>query len=294
MEYIYLVFIILLYFPLVLTDKRGSEGTEEKGMLFKYSSFRAVVGVLVGVVSLIVTGSKLQFDFYTVLTATMFGVMSAFCMPVTFYAMQVSTVAVSSVFKAASVIIPCIFGALFFDEAISLVNSIGFAVFLFSIYLIVSKSKENNKGFGIKALLGCLGVLLTNGFGSIAIQLFGKCVPNGNEAVFMFIGYIVQALVLFIIYFSYSVKNNEQKTGPISKNMIVYGIIAMVTIFIIQQVQTGLSSSFPAALLFPVTMGSSVIVSVIVGWLWFKEKMTVKNILGIILGIVSLIMINMF
>lgn len=294
MEYIYLLFIILLYFPHVLTDKLGSRGTEEKAMLFKYSCFRAIIGILVGTISLIMTGSKLQLDLYTVLTATMFGVMLGFCMPVTFYAMQVTTVAVSSVFKAASVIIPCIFGALFFNEVISFINVIGFALFLFAVYLIVSKSQEKKASFGAKSLFACIGVILTNGFGSIAIQLFGKCVPDGDEAVFMFIGYVVQAVVLFIIHFSYSAKSNAQKVGPISRNMLIYGIIGMVAMFVMQQIQTGLSSSIPASLLFPVTMGSSVIVSVIVGWLWFKEKMTAKNIIGIVLGIVSLVMINMF
>ena len=294
MEYIYLLFVILLYFPHILTDKLGSRGTEEKAMLFKYSFFRAIIGVAVGAVVLIITGNKIQLDLYTVLTATMFGVMSGLCMPVTFYAMQVTTVAVTSVFKAASVIIPCIFGALFFDEAMSFVNVIGFALFLFAVYLIVSKSQESKVGFGAKALLACLGVILTNGFGSIAMQLFGKCVPDGDEAVFMFIGYVVQALVLFIIHLFYSAKNSTQKAGPISRKMMIYGIIGMVAMFLIQQIMTALSSGIPASLLFPVTMGSSVIVSVIVGWLWFKEKMTAKNIIGIVLGIVSLVMINLF
>ena len=31
------------------------------------------------------------------------------------------------------------------------------------------------------------------------MQLFGKCVPNGEEAVFMFISYCVQSVILLII-----------------------------------------------------------------------------------------------
>ena len=42
MEYIYLLFAIMLYFPLILADKLGSEGTEEKYQIAKadYEAFR--------------------------------------------------------------------------------------------------------------------------------------------------------------------------------------------------------------------------------------------------------------
>ena len=113
MEYIYLLFAIMIYFPLILADKLGSEGTEEKAMLFKYSFYRSLIGVVFGGLILIITGSKIHLDLYTVLTSLLFGLMLGLCMLVTFYSMQVTTVAISSVFKAASVIIPCIFGALF-------------------------------------------------------------------------------------------------------------------------------------------------------------------------------------
>lgn len=294
MEYIYLLFAIMLYFPLILADKLGSEGTEEKAMLFKYSFYRSIIGAIVGGFILIFTGCKMHLDLYTVLTSLLFGLMLGLCMLVTFYSMQVTTVAISSVFKAASVIIPCIFGAIFFNEAISFVNVIGFVLFLVSVYLIVSKNQEKKVKFGVKALLACLGVLFTNGFGSISMQLFGKCVPDGEEAVFMFISYCVQTVILWIIYLGYSMKNKTQKAGPVSKKMWIYGIIGTVAAFLIQQIMAGLSSDISALVIFPVTMGSSVIMGVIVGWLCFKEKLTLKSMAGVIGGIISLILINMF
>ena len=294
MEYIYLLFAIMLYFPLILADKLGSEGTEEKAMLCKYSFYRSLIGVVFGGLILIITGSKIHLDLYTVLTSLLFGLMLGLCMLVTFYSMQVTTVAISSVFKAASVIIPCIFGALFFDESISFVNVIGFILFLVSVYLIVSKTQEKKVKFGIKALLACLGVLFTNGFGSISIQLFGKCVPNGEEAVFMFISYCVQSVILLIIHLGYSANTKTQKAGNISKKMWIYGIIGTAAAFLIQQIMAGLSSDVSALVIFPVTMGSSVIMGVIVGWLCFKEKLTFKSMAGVIGGIISLILINMF
>lgn len=145
MEYIYLLFAIMLYFPLILADKFGSEGTEEKAMLFKYSFYRSLIGVAVGGIILLFTGSTIHFDLYIVLTSLLFGTMLGLCMLVTFYSMQVTTVAISSVFKAASITIPCVFGAVFFGELITFINIIGFMLFLFSVCLIVSKTQEKKK-----------------------------------------------------------------------------------------------------------------------------------------------------
>lgn len=263
-------------------------------MLFKYSFYRSLIGVLFGGLILLFTGSKVHLDLYTVLTSLLFGLMLGLCMIVTFYSMQVTTVAVSSVFKAASAIIPCVFGAVFFNEPITFINVIGFILFLVSVYLIVSKTQEKKVKFGVKALLACLGVLFTNGIGSISIQLFGKCVPDGEEAVFMFISYCVQSVVLLIIHLGYSTQNKTQKAGSISKKMWIYGIIGTAAAFLIQQIMAGLSSEISALVIFPVTMGSSIIIGVIVGWLCFKEKLTFKSMTGIICGIISLILINMF
>lgn len=294
MEYIYLLFAIMLYFPLTLSDKLGSEGTEEKLMLFKYSFYRSLIGIITGGVILMCTGSKIHLDLYTVLTALLFGLMLGLCMLVTLYSMQVTTVAVASVFKAGSVIIPCVFGAAFFDETISVVNIIGFATFLISIYLIVSKTQERKMQFGLKALLACLGVLLTNGVGSVAMQLFGKCVHNGDEALFMFLSYCVQSLILLMIYLRYRTTNKSQNSQKISKKLWLCGITGTVSAFLIQQIMASLTSDISALVIFPATMGSSVIVGVLVGWICFKEKTTFKSALGTIIGIVSLIMINMF
>ena len=294
MEYIYLLFIIILYFPIILADKLGSEGAEQKAVLFKYSFYRSLTGIACGAIILIFTGCRINIDLYTVLTSSMFGIMLALCMLVTFYSMQVTTVAISSVFKAASVILPCVFGAVFGTDSINFVNAIGFVLFLLSVYLIVSKTQEKKTKFGIKAFFACLGVLLTNGFGSISMQLFGRLVPGGEEAVFMFFSYCVQSAILLVIYLTYSVKHKNCKVSSISKKIWIYGAIGTVVAFLAQQIMTGLTSSISSLIIFPVTMGSSVIMGVVVGWLCFKEKLTARSMIGIVGGIISLIMINVF
>ena len=72
-EYIYLTIAILLYFPMILADKLGSKGTQERAMLFKYSFYRSLTGILFGALVLVLTGSKIQLDLHTVLISLLFG-----------------------------------------------------------------------------------------------------------------------------------------------------------------------------------------------------------------------------
>lgn len=62
--------------------------------------------------------------------------------------------------------------------------------------------------------------------------------------------------------------------------------------FVTQQIQTNAAVVVPATILFPFSTASGVITGAVVGWIMFKEKLSVKNIIGILTGIISLIMLN--
>ena len=76
--------------------------------------------------------------------------------------------------------------------------------------------------------------------------------------------------------------------------MWLYGIAGTSSAFLIQQIKTVLSGNISSFIIFPVTMAGSVIIGAAIGWLWFSEKLTLKNIIGVLGAIVSLMLINMF
>lgn len=53
-----------------------------------------------------------------------------------------------------------------------------------------------------------------------------------------------------------------------------------------------LANEIPAVVLFPVLKSGSLIAGAMVGWLIFKEKLSVKNIIGIMIAIGALILLN--
>lgn len=57
---------------------------------------------------------------------------------------------------------------------------------------------------------------------------------------------------------------------------------------------TTLAKSVSSVALFTVTSALSVIITCIVGAAMFKEKLTVKNIIGLLLGFASIVIVNLF
>ncbi|MBQ9994353.1 MAG: DMT family transporter [Clostridia bacterium] len=285
-----------MYFPLSLTNKISSASTENRVVLFKYCLFRGILGVFVGLVPLIISGTPIRISAVTILTSALFGIMLAVCMFLTVYSMQVTSVAISSVFISGSVNVPTLTSIIFFDEPLPVRKILGMIFFFLSIYLIVDNKEDYQKKqkFGIKALVVCVLAMLTSGFISVAMQLFARFDPEGEEAVFMFLGYSAQAVFLIIFYALFALKNrrSDDRGAKMSRLLVLCGIGGVVLSYIIQRMTTMLAATVPAMLLFPFTSASGVIVAALVARICFGERLSGKNILGIALAIVSIILVN--
>lgn len=251
--------------------------------------------MLIGVILVLIEQTTFVFDFVTLATALMFGVMVGGCRIATFYSLQVTSVAISNMSATASVIIPCFVGMVFFHEAITAGKIIGIIAFLIAAYLIIAQKNKEKQPFTIKSLLACLIVFFTNGFGAIAMQLFAKYANGVSDSLFLFYSYSFETVILLAFIFISSLNNKPQKNEePVvfSKDLFWLGAISAAFIFFLHQTNVVLANEIPAVVLFPVLKSGSLILGAIVGWMIFKEKLSVKNIIGIIIAIGALILLN--
>ena len=73
-----------------------------------------------------------------------------------------------------------------------------------------------------------------------------------------------------------------------------YALILAVAVFLINQLATISANLISPVILFAFINGGATIISALVGVLLFKEKLSVKGIIGIAIGIGSLILIKIF
>ena len=291
MAYFLLFLIVAMIFPCKYYDKCSSVGVDTVNVITKYNLLRHITGTLVGVVVIACFGIKLHFNSLTLLISFMYSLMLVVAIYLTIYAYQHTTVAITSIFCTASLIVPIIFGTFLFGDTITISQIFWIILMFVGIYFITSTNEKSEHKFTIKVFFVLVAILVVFGLGSVSMQLFTNYVPMGDPAVFMFFAYVFATLILLVLMPFVSVKGQAERKAPVKS--YVFGALAAVFTYLSEHLMTTLTAHIPSPILFTVVNGSYIIGAALVGTVWFKERLTIKNIAGIIIATVSIILINL-
>ncbi|MBP3436420.1 MAG: hypothetical protein J6K61_00735 [Clostridia bacterium] len=203
----------------------------------------------------------------------------------------------TSLFGNASLVVVVLFSTFYFKEALgalSIVGVLGTLVSLALLSLPDEKTAGKRQGFNLVWLLLCLGMLLSNSLLSISSKLRQSIANGENAFAFMALCYSFTFVLSLLVYACLQTKKHTfsddfvkikqnvlpiaiQATGNTGSNLLV----------------TYLASRVNATVLYPVNMGGGLVITVLCGFIFFKDKPNLKNIVGIIFGIVSLILLNL-
>ena len=89
-------------------------------------------------------------------------------------------------------------------------------------------------------------------------------------------------------------QSGRAKIAAVPKPVFLYGTISSIILLTINQLATIAGRNVPSAIMFPINDGGATIITAITAAIFFKEKLTVRSVCGLILGIGSLIVINLF
>ena len=219
---------------------------------------------------------------------------------------------VSQMFSVGALFIPCLLGIFMFDEPMSVWQWVGLLIFMVAMYFLVapSKSKQEhmqNRKMSLKTICMLVLGLIAGGMTMVVQKMFGIYVPDGNTAMYSFLMFALNALMLYICYtaivlFQKNKPTDEQtaaeskperaKWEPLSKVLLICGAFLALAVFVINMLVTELGKTVESAILFSVSYAISIIITILVGALYYKEKITWKNIIGIVLCVIALAIIN--
>lgn len=194
-----------------------------------------------------------------------------------------------------SVFIPTVFSAVLFKEEIFITQFVGMAFLVASMLLSFNKSKGEKK-VNKKWLVLTVTALLATGIASCIQKYFFKTelanVENASNT-FLFLVYVFATVIsLFAVLINPKIGKKEKCTFWFSKNMAFYAVFIGFIISIFQKFFMLSVECVPGAVLYPTYNGLQAVIMSIVGMLLFKDKLSGKQKLGIILGIVSIAMMN--
>ncbi|MBQ4268663.1 MAG: EamA family transporter [Clostridia bacterium] len=234
---------------------------------------------------------------------------------------------VSQMFSVGALFIPCLVGIFLFDEPMSVWQWVGLALFMVAMYFMVSPAKQKNeaapKKMSLKTLILLIVCLVASGGTMVVQKVFSVLVPNGSVAAYSVLMFAFSALLMYAAYLALALiaknrrkpnlsenlsenvsagqaelteatasKASKKRYKPMPKVLLICGAFLAFAVFVVNMLVTELGKTVESAILFSVSYAISIIITLLVGAFYYKEKPTWKNAIGIILCVGALAIIN--
>ncbi|PVW16522.1 EamA family transporter [Marixanthomonas spongiae] len=202
---------------------------------------------------------------------------------------QRSGLSVVSVATKMSVVIPVVFGLVYYKESIGILKILGIILALIAVYLASIKTRD---GLAIekKNLIYPLLVFLGSGFIDTSIKyLEDTMVAQDEVALFSAIIFSAAAVIGISILILQAVRGTLNFQFKAIIGGIALGLPNYFSIYFI--VQALRSDILESSGIFTVNNVAIVMVSTFLGVTFFKERLLKKNWIGIILAVISIFLV---
>lgn len=237
-------------------------------------------------------GCKLDISPFSLWLGIAFGVVTATSTVFNMKAMAIGPWSYTTVIISMSTLMSAVSGTLFWDEKITFLQCIGMALMVACI-LFSTELKGNNKKKSLKWILYCAAAFITCG-GIGIMQKIHQTSPYKDELN----GFLIVSFIFGIVFTSLSalwnVKNDPDR-GYVKKLFspmaIVWFLICGAGTAINHKLNLFLSGELPTAVFFPTVNGGGLVLTTICAMIMFKEKLTVKQWIGMICGVASVLLL---
>ena len=217
------------------------------------------------------------------------GLMYAVSKTVMLKGYEATSVAFMTLCHSAGMIMPCIIGHFLWSEKLSVLSIMGILVTIFAITLLKDNRAATTK-FKAKGIIFGLIIFLTSGGVMISQKAMGVYFETEGVSAYTLYSFIVPALILSLLSKPKTIKNINLKD---KKTIGFCALGSAISLSVIGFVMTGLASSVPSVILFPLFNGLGIIAVCIGSVFAFKEKLSIKNVVGLLLGVCGLCLVNL-
>ena len=253
--------------------------------------FNCITGLLTAVVFFGIGGFKFSFSAYSFIMAALMSLFSMLYSVISFKLLKTGSMALYTLFlMTGGMTLPYIYGLIFLNEPFSPMRTAALALILGGVILSnISKEKPD-----IKQILLCVSVFVLNGFVSIVSKVHQIEQTSQTVSATEFV--MLTGLFKFIIAGALFLISKRSDDEPKANTKKLRWMIALI--FILSAVASGISymfqlwgaASLPATVLYPFITGGSIVFSTLAGVLLFKDKLSLKMIISVVLCFVGTLM----
>lgn len=258
------------------TDKTKNPKT------FLFSALSSLAAMLVFVVT---SGGNFLFSTSVLGYSAAFAAAYAAASVGVVFALKYGSMAITSLIFSYSLIIPTLYGLFFLNENIGILGIVGIITLMLSLFLL--NQKGGRQKLNVKWILFMAVAFAGNGMCSTIQKLQQLNSGGAYKNEFMIAALAISAFAMF--FFSAFTEKGKTDFKEILKYSVPNGFSNGVTNFLVL-VLTGLVSN---AVLFPSISAGGIVLSCFAALFVYKEKLSPKQSLGYIIGITSVILLNL-
>jgi drug/metabolite transporter (DMT)-like permease len=206
----------------------------------------------------------------------------------TFLALGCGPFALSKLILSYAGIFSICYGIFFLKDSLSIPAYIGIALMLVSLFLNKRPKTDDEKKASLKWLIAIILSVVGSGMYGVFQKLQAHKFTNEINNEFMIVALGFSAVTLFII----GIIKDGKDLPYILKHGTLYSSVAGISNGLTNLIILTTNQMLQFSIASPIRSGVGIIFSFIVSRLLFKEKFLPRQIVGVLLGAVALVLIN--
>lgn len=254
------------------------------------------VNFFVAAVVLLCWGGFGESSLFTILLGILFGAVTALGGITNVVALQCGPMSYTQVIISFSTLISALSGVMFYDESLGWAQIVGMIFMLISFALAAEKG-NGEKRANLKWLVVCFVAFVATGGIGVMQKVHQSSIYKNELNAFLIIAFLsatifCSLLVVFLKQRQDKFVSESKKERTDKKQLLL-----MLCVMLIGGVCTGLNHKFnlylsgvmDSAVFFPIVNGGGLVLATLAAVLLFKEKLSKKQWIGVVLGIVSVV-----
>lgn len=254
------------------------------------------VGCLSAAVILLCWGGFGASSVFTIVLGVAFGAVTALQGITNIAALQVGPMSYTSVIISFSTLISSLSGVMFFDESLGWAQIVGMVLMLAS-FVLAAKSDVDEKKANLKWLFLCLIAFVATGGIGVMQKVHQSSEYRDELNAFLIIAFVSSAVLC--AFFAALMKRresrfaDEKEKGKNGKRQVWLLLGIMIAsgacVAVNNKFNLYLSGVMDSAVFFPIVNGGGLVLTTLAAVLLFKEKLSTKQWIGVVLGIASVV-----
>ena len=266
----------------------------------QYYSINGFIFLFCALSIFVFNGFKFSISLYSFLLALLFGAINMAYAVINSYCIKIGPYGYTMLISYLSTGFTAISGAIFWDEKLTILKIVGIVLMLVCFVLSVDTSTKDKKT-SIKWLIFCIVSLILMASVGIVQKIHQSNAVYANELnEFLVVALFTSTILLFALY-PYFLNKEKKDLIALSENKkpkvsryLVFLIIMMIigmSASINNVFNLFLSGKVETAIFFPISNGIPLLASLIVSLVFYKEKLKVKQLLGLIVGVIAIVVL---